>query len=240
MKRLFPILTVCALLCTACHTQEEEATTFNFDNTCWFDGYEFFVGSHDTITNNPDLFIFQGGTLHEGGSTFALLQVATDTFVIKSYPGTEWTAVGVEGDTAVLQQLGEKTIIVCLNPEDDEADTLWMYDPGDKSPMAAYEDILIQTRVLALTGTYYDSVKKVTYQFFDTTLVRTDAKGVADTQTFHFFYSFDMPSHLLQFSNNEQFWYEITPTGMDLFNAKYWSEEDDYMRQYRFAQLKKL
>ena len=219
MKRLFPILTVCALLCTACHTQEEEATTFNFDNTCWFDGYEFFVGSHDTITNNPDLFIFQGGTLHEGGSTFALLQVATDTFVIKSYPGTEWTAVGVEGDTAVLQQLGEKTIIVCLNPEDDEADTLWMYDPGDKSPMAAYEHILIHTRVLALTGTYYDSVKKITYQFFDT---------------------FDMPSHLLQFSNNEQFWYEITPTGMDLFNAKYWSEEDDYMRQYRFAQLKKL
>ena len=106
--------------------------------------------------------------------------------------------------------------------------------------MEAYEDILSQTRINALTGTYYDSIKKVTYQFFDTTLVRTNAKGVADTQTFHFFYSFEMPSHLLQLSNNEQFWYEITPTGMDLFNAKYWSEEDDYMRQYRFAQLKKM
>ena len=115
-----------------------------------------------------------------------------------------------------------------------------MYDPGNRSPMKAYEDILIQTRIIALTGTYYDSVKKVTYQFFDTTLVRTNAKGVADTQTFHFFYSFDMPSHLLQLSNKEQFWYEITPTGMDLFNTKYWSEEDDYTRQYRFAQLKKL
>ena len=183
MKRLFPILTVCALLCTACHTQEEEATTFNFDNTCWFDGYEFFVGSHDTITNNPDLFIFQGGTLHEGGSTFALLQVATDTFVIKSYPGTEWTAVGVEGDTAVLQQLGEKTIIVCLNPEDDEADTLWMYDPGDKSPMAAYEDILIQTRINTLTGTYYDSIMTPRSSAPTTKAWRTPRRSTSSTRS---------------------------------------------------------
>ena len=50
MKKLFPILIAFALLCSACHTQEEEVATFNFDNTCWFDGYEFFVGSHDTIT----------------------------------------------------------------------------------------------------------------------------------------------------------------------------------------------
>ena len=105
---------------------------------------QFFVGSHDTITNNPDLFIFQGGTLHEGGSTFALLQVATDTFVINTYPGNGWTSVGVVGDTAVLQHIGEKTIIVCHNSEDNEADTLWMYDSGDKGPMKAYEDLLIQ------------------------------------------------------------------------------------------------
>ncbi|MBQ6068957.1 MAG: hypothetical protein IJK84_05585 [Bacteroidales bacterium] len=239
MKRLFPILTALALLCTACHTQEEEVATFNFDNTCWFDGYEYFVGSPDTVSDNPDLTIFNGGTLHEGGSTFALLKVATDTFVIQPYPGEEWTAVGVEGDTAVLLEHNGKRIIVCLNPEDEEADTLWMYDPGDKSPMKAYEDLLIQKRINSLAGTYYDSVKKVTYHFADTTLVRTTDKGVADTQTFHFFYSFEMPSHLLQLSNGEQFWYEITPTGMDLFKAKYWSEEDDYMRQYRFAQLKK-
>ena len=239
MKKLFFILTAFALLCTACHMQEEEVASFNFDSTCWFDGYEFFVGSRDTVTNNPDLYIFAGGTLHEGGSTFALLQVATDTFVIQPFPGQDWTAVGVEGDTAVMRQLGGQTIIVCLNPEDDESDTLWMYNPGDKSPMEAYEQLLLQKRISSLAGTYYDARKKVTYQFVDTTLIRTNDKGVADTQTFHFFYSFEMPSHLLQLSNNEQFWYEITPKGMDLFNAKYWSEDDDYMRQTRFAQLER-
>lgn len=241
MKKKLILLSIgFAMLCVACNNSKEEVATFDFNNTCWFVGYEFFVGSRDTITNNPDLFIFQGGTLHEGGSTFALLQVATDTFVINTYPGNGWTSVGVVGDTAVLQHIGEKTIIVCHNSEDNEADTLWMYDPGDKGPMKAYEDLLIQTRIAALAGTYYDSIKKETYQFIDTTLVRTNAKGVADTQTFHFFYSFEMPSNLLQLSNKEQFWYGITPTGMDLFNAQYWSEEDDYMRQYRFAQLKRL
>ena len=241
MKKLFPILTTCfMLLCAACgNNSKEEVAAFDFENTCWFDGYEFFVGSHDTVSNNPNLFIFKGGTLHEGGSTFALLQVAQDTFVIQPFPGEDWTAVGVEGDTAVLQQNGGQTIIVCLNPEDPESDTLWMYDPGDMTPMAAYESLLLQRRVEALAGTYFDAKKKITYTFTDTFLIRTDAKGVADTQSFHFFYSFEMPSHLLQLSNKEQFWYEFTPKGMDLFNAKLWSEEEDYIRQTRFAQLER-
>ena len=239
MKRLFPILTVCALLCTACHTQEEEANTFNFDNTCWFDGYEFFVGSHDTITNNPDLFIFQGGTLHEGGSTFALRQVAVDTFIIQPIAGETWVAVGVEGDTAVLERKGDLAMIVCHRPDDPECDTLWQYLPGNKTPMEAYRDLLITSRLGDLAGSYVDSVGKMTYQFVDSLLIRTPANGKADTQSFHFFYSFEMPSHLLILSNNEEIWYEKTSQGLDLFKAKYIAAAEDYTREKPFANLVK-
>lgn len=238
-KTLFILATCFAMLNVACDNPTEEVATFDFDNSCWFDGYEFFIGGHDTVTNNPDLVVFRGGTLHEGGSTFAILQVATDTFVIQPYPGEDWTAVGVEGDTAILLHQGNQAILICMNPEDGESDTLWMYNPGSKTPIEAYEDLLIQKRVNSLAGTYYDAKAKQTYCFNDTTLIRTNSKGVSDTQTFHFFYSFEMPSHLLQLSNKEQFWYEITPKGLDLFNVRYWSEENDYTRQTRFAQLEK-
>ena len=237
MKKLFPILTLClAIMCMACDHQEE-VSSFNFDQTCWFDGYEFFVCSPDTVTNNPDLLIFSGGTLHEGGSTFALLKVAVDTFVIQPFPGEDWTAVGVAGDTVVRHQLGDQTILVCYRPDDPEADTLRMFDPGNKTPIEAYHDLLIQQRLNVLNGTYWDEKHQTTYTFANTLLVRTDAKGTSDTQTFSFFYSFDMPSRTLILSNQEKLWYEPTPAGLDIYNAKYWITEDDYTRSTPVARL---
>lgn len=239
MKKNLILLSICfAMLGVACNnSHEEEVASYDFSNTCWFDGYEFFVGSTDTTTTG--LYNFAGGTLHEGGSTFALRQIALDTFVIQPIAGESWVAVGVEGDTVVRENVGNLSILVCHNPEDSECDTLWQFEPGNKTPMEAYEELLVQNRLKGLAGTYYDAKKKVTYEFIDSMMVRTNAKGVTDTQSFHFFYSFDMPGHVLQFSNNEQFWYELTTAGMDLYNIKYWKNEDDYSREARFAQLEK-
>lgn len=239
LRRLSAFTFGLMLLFTACNNAPEPDTTFHFDGTCWFDGYEYFVGHSDTVTNKPDLYIFRGGTLHEGGAAFALLQVSADTFIIQPFPLEEWTAVGVEGDTAVMEHQGNQTIIVCHRPNDPESDTLWLYDPGNLSPMAAYEQLLLQRKLKALAGTYFDPQKKLTYQFVDTLLVRTDDKGVADTASFHFFYSFEMPSQILQFSNGDQFWYELTPKGMDLYDIKYWKQEEDFSRESLIAQLEK-
>ncbi len=238
MKQKLILLSICfALLGAACNNSKDEVASFDFNNTCWFDGYEFFVGGSDTTVT--DVFNFAGGTLHEGGSTFSLRQVAVDTFVIQPTAGTTWVAVGVEGDTVVREPFGSLSMLVCHRPNDPECDTLWQYDPGDKTPMEAYEQLLLQKRIGSLTGTYYDAQKKLTYQFFDTFLVRINEKGVADTQSFHFFYSFDMPSHILQLSNSDQFWYELTPKGMDLYDIKYWKQEEDFTRESLIAQLER-
>jgi hypothetical protein len=227
-----------ALLGVACNnSHKEEVASFDFDKTCWFDGYEYFVGSADTTDAN--LFCFAGGTLHEGGSTFALRQVAVDTFIIQPIAGETWVAVGVEGDTAVLVRKGNLAMIVCHRPDDPECDTLWQYLPGNKTPMEAYRDLLITSRLGDLAGTYVDSVGKMTYQFVDSLLIRTPANCKADTQSFHFFYSFEMPSHLLILSNNEEIWYEKTSQGLDLFKAKYIAAVEDYTREKPFANLVK-
>lgn len=226
----------------ACNnSQKEDVATFDFNNTCWFDGYEFFVGSADTTT--AGLYNFAGGNLHEGGSTFALRQLATDTFVIQPVAGVSWVswvAMGVEGDTAVREPFGDLSIIVFHNPEDPECDTLWQYNPGSKTPMEAYRDLLIDRRLKVLAGTYTDAKGKLTYQFVDSLLIRTPENGKPDTQSFHFFYSFDMPSHLLCLSSKENIWYEKTDKGLDLFNATYEASVQDYLRGKLFAKLEKL
>ena len=238
MKQKLILLSICfAMLGVACNNSKEEVTSFDFNNTCWFDGYEFFVGGSDTTA--AGVFNFAGGTLHEGGSTFSLHQVAVDTFVIQPIAGENWVAVGVEGDTVVREPYGNLSMLVCHRPDDPECDTLWQYDPGNMTPMEAYEQLLLQKRISSIAGTYFDAKKKMTYQFFDTFLVRTNDKGVADTQSFHFFYSFDMPSHILQLSNADQFWYELTPKGMDLYDIKYWKQEEDFSRESLIAQLEK-
>ncbi len=230
------------MLGVACNSAPEEVASFDYNNTCWFDGYEYFVGTTDTATG---LICFAGGNLREGGSTFALREIGVDTFVIQPVAGETWVAVGVEGDTAVREYVGGDTsagalsMLICHRPDDPECDTLWQYMPGTQTPKEAYEGLLIQKRLGSLAGKYYDAKKKTTYEFYDTFLVRTNDKGVADTQSFHFFYAFDMPSHVLQFSGQDPFWYELTPKGLDLFKVKYWKSEKDYSREARFAQLER-
>ena len=81
MKKFLLILSIAALF-AACGTKDKETEpTFDFANTCWTDGYEFFVGSTDTITHCDSLFLFQGGSLHEGGSPFAMSAMACSRFV---------------------------------------------------------------------------------------------------------------------------------------------------------------
>lgn len=226
-----------SLALTACTPKEEAETGFDFANTCWFDGYEYFVASSDTIEGNPDMILFSGGNLHEGGSTFALRRFALDSFLIQPIPGETWTAVGVEGDTAVVKSCGAQTLLICLRPDDPEADTLYLFDAVGREPAEVYEELLIAKRLNDLSGTYLDAKKNITYQFADTLLIRTDAKGVADTQSFSFFYEYDMPSHTLVLSEKEQIWYELTSAGMDLFKVKYWPKEEGYSREARFATL---
>lgn len=239
MKKSSILLSIClALFGVACNSsREKEVVSFDFDNTCWFDGYEFFVGSTDTAS--AGLYNFAGGTLHEGGSTFALRQIAVDTFVIQPVVGESWVAMGVEGDTAVREPYGDLSIIVCHNPEDPECDTLWQYDPGNKTPMEAYRDLLVAHRLNDLVGTYTDAKGKLTYQFADSVLIRTYENGKADTQSFHFFYSFDMPSHILCLSNKEELWYEKTDKGLDLFKVTYDASVQDYIRGMLFAKFEK-
>lgn len=235
-ERLFLFAIAFAMLGAACTAPQEEETSFDFNNTCWFDGYEFFVGSVDTTSG---LCTFAGGTLHEGGSTFALRRVAEDTFVIQPAVGADWVAVGVEGDTVVHERCGESSILVCHRPDDPECDTLYQYDPGDRTPKEAYEELLVQKRLRSIAGRYFDARKKATYQFVDTFLVRTDAREVADTQSFRIFYAYDMPSHVLLLSGGESLWYELTDSGMDVYEAKYLKSVEDYERGGRIAQLEK-
>lgn len=231
------LLIAAALAFAACTPNEEPETGFDFSNSCWFDGYEFFVATADTLGNDPDVILFSGGNLHESGSTFALRRIAIDTFLIQPIPGETWTAVGIEGDTAVVKNDGSKTMLICFRPDDPEADTLTMFDATGRKPIEVYEELLIAKRLNDLRGTYLDTKKSITYQFADTLLIRTDSKGIADTQSFSFFYEFDMPSHTLVISEKEQIWYEITPDGMDLFKVKYWPREEGYSREARFAKL---
>lgn len=236
-KQTISLILLSFLAFAACTPKEEAQTEFDFTNTCWFDGYEFFVGQADTT--RPGTFIFEGGNLHEGGANFALQRIAVDTFVIvPAYElDIDYVSVGVVGDTATRELIGDRMAIICHRPDDPECDTLWMFDPGTKEPIQAYEDLLIAKRLSDLSGTYYDAKKKITYTFSDTTLIRTKDNGDTDTNSFSIFYAFDMPSHVLIISEKEQFWYERTPQGLDLFHVKYWKSEDDYTREARFAVL---
>ena len=113
----------------------------------------------------------------------------------------------------------------------------------DGTTKLAFADLKIKDKTFllfeSLQGVDSERLSDVCDQFVDTLLVRTDDKGVADTASFHFFYSFEMPSQILQFSNGDQFWYELTPKGMDLYDIKYWKQEEDFSRESLIAQLEK-
>ena len=240
MKKLSTILLLGSLLLTACHTSRPPEEVFEIVGSCWTDDYEFFVCYNDTITHDDSLYLFVGGNLHEGGYGFALRMVTADTFIIQPIPGTPMVAVGVEGDSAVLSTDNGRLLLECYRPGDPERDTLKNYDPGDRDPKCVYEELLIQKRLGDIRGTYLDNKSGRTYQFDDTLLVRTPKEGKPDTATFHFFYAYDMPSHTLILSTNEQMWYELTPNGMDLFAVKYWRNEDDYSQEKLLCHLERI
>lgn len=240
MKKTFPILLLGSLLLAACNSSVTPEESLDMVGTCWTDGYEYFVCSNDTITHDDSLFLFGGGNLHEGGYGFAMRKVANDTFIIEPVPGTPMVAVGVEGDTAVLSNGEKGLMLVCFRPDDEERDTLQNYDPGNQDPKVVYEQILLQNKINSLKGIYVDPKTKRTYQFEDTLLIRTPANGNPDTSTFHFFYSFDMPSHTLILSSKEQLWYELTPKGLDLYAVKYWAAENDYSQEKPLYHLERM
>ena len=228
---LLYVLLSAVLGMASCTTHTDIADRpLNLDGTCWTDGYEYFVGSPDTITHNDSLTLFLGGNLHEGGYGFALRRLAADTFLICTIPGTPMVAVGVVGDTVVVRpDSPDDTLLtmICYRPDDPEADTLRQYAPQGLSPMEAYSRLLLQSRLDALSGTYTDAAKGITFQFADTTVVRT-LRGKTDTATFHIFYSFDMPSHTIILSNGDRYSYQLTPQGLDLYAVSYYQAEDDY------------
>ena len=231
MKHSLPLLAFSFYLLVSlasCDSKEPVPEPFNLNGTCWTDGYEFFVGQPDTITNDSTLLLFIGGNLHEGGYGFALQRLSADTFLIRTIPGSPMVAVGMEGDTATLDSLASGRILVCHRPNDPECDTLEMYDPGDMTPYDAFARIILQKRLDDLKGIYTDAKSGMTFEFADTLFIRTPSNGKADTATFHIFYSFDMPTHALILSSGEKLWYEKTAVGLDLFTAKYWIAEEDY------------
>ena len=230
MRKTGIALTLAALFFMAACTsgEDHQEALFELPGTCWTDGYEFFVGQEDTITHDSSLYIFMGGNLHEGGYGFALRRIAADTFLIQTIPGSPMVAVGLEGDTVVLADADSLKMLVCYRPDDPESDTLRQFDPGDLTPYEAYRNILHQSRLDELRGTYNDPKSGMKLEFADTLIIRTFPGKNPDTASFTIFYSYDMPSHALILSTKEKLWYEKTAKGIDLFTAKHWVAEDDY------------
>ena len=220
---------VSILLFASCASEHHPLEAWTLEGTCWTDNYEFFVGSRDTITHDSSLFLFMGGNLHEGGYGFALRQLAFDTFIICPIPGTPMVAVGVVDDTVVLTQSAEGRMLVCFRPDDPEQDTLYQFFPGDKEPIDAFRILLVNYRLKRLGGTYTDPKSGMRYEFVDSTLVRTPANGIPDTQGFHLFFSFDMPTQTIVLGENEMLHYEFTPEGIDLYKAHMVADDDEYL-----------
>lgn len=206
--------------------------------TCWFDGYEFFVCSTDSLNAPDSLFRFEGGTLHEGGSAFALRLIGGDTFAVEPIAGADWVSMGEAGGMAVLDSAGGKPCLLFLHSHDGGADTLFQFDPGNEEPIRAYAKLLYQHHLDGLSGTYLDPKSKTTYRFADSLLIRTKADGRADTLSFTINYEWEMPSHTLLLSDNTAIWYEKTKEGLDLFRTKHWNDgEGWYSREAKIAAL---
>lgn len=241
ISRLF-FAAVAAVLLVSCHNADKpfDEPSFDFTGTCWTDGYEFYVGSPDTITHCDSLILFQGGNLHESGMGFALRMIAPDTYLIDTIPGQAWVAMGVVGDTVILHIIDEEVMLLFYCPDNIDPDTLRSFDPGSKSPREAYATLLHSKRVDAIKGMYVDTKTGTRYQLTDSLYITTDAKGRADTLRYEIFYEFDMPSHTLTLSNGRQVWYEISDKGLDFFAAKFWPNERAYERGALLCQTEKL
>ncbi len=245
MKRVAKYLCatiVSTLLLVSCHHTAEQffEVPFDFIGTCWTDGYEFYVGSTDTITQCDSLILFQGGNLHEGGMGFALRVIAPETYVIEPLPGADWTAMGVPGDTVILHLIDEQVMMLFYCPDNIEPDTLRLFDPGNKPPRQAYAEMLHRKRVESIKGQYVDTETGTRYHITDSLYITIDARGNTDTMRYEIFYEFDMPSHTLILSNGKKVWYEISDKGLDFFAAKYYRKEDAYDRGDLLCQTERL
>lgn len=202
----------------------------------WINGSCIYHGSKVA----PDVLLFEGSNLHEGGYSFTIVAKNDSSFFIggRTWPETEeekkdgyGPSFGQRNNKVVCRLIGGVKVMIVYMLDGTLRDFLRRVKPGEDLA----EDVLSNKAKYELSGKYIDSATRKPVIFYAD---KKTADGLTDAKDYHFETPYDFPDDVITFTNGKHFCYSATDSGLDIYTAV--GQDDQYSKGRRLMSLKKI
>ena len=216
MKRISLIIAMLMVTTLAMQAQKVQKGTF------WHDGFTFY---HANAIDRDGTIHFVGGSLHEGGSQFALKTTtkAGEYTLAENEPGDEYS-MNVSyllrpGNRVTLNTVAGKQVLMFYDGKGALNTVLYAFD-GD-----LYKTMVADIHTL-LAGQYRDTRNRA-FTFTEQGLF--SGPGESDLKPYHILEEYDIPSNVITTPAGTTYQVHITPEGIDLWHGMFNTDEESFI-----------
>jgi hypothetical protein len=179
-------------------------------NGSWTNGWEIF--SSEKI--NDSIWGFSGGSLHEGGSYFAVRVDRNNSLSIAGRLAEDGDAptIGQRKDKIEYKVFDSVRLLVVIAPNGEIRDCLRSTGPGE-----SLWDVVVNSKIrYELSGRYINPANNHAVVFYPDKRV---AEGLWATNGYKFEENYDVPEDVITFGKGHSFYYVKTDSGLLIYKA---------------------
>ena len=208
MKRIFLIIAMLMATSSVMLAQKVQKGTF------WHDGFTFY---HANAIDRDGTIHFMGGSLHEGGSQFALKTTtkAGEYTLAENVPGDEYS-VNVSyllhpGNRVTLNTVAGKQVLMFYDGKGALNTVLYQFD-------GSLEQVMLDDYHTIYAGNYVDHAGN---KFVFSTDGKCQLSGESSLKSYKIEEMYEIPSNVITTAGGAQYEMHLTTKGIDLWHGKY-------------------
>lgn len=182
--------------------------------TFWHDGFTFY---HANAIDRDGTIHFVGGSLHEGGSQFALKTTtkAGEYTLAENVPGDEYS-MNVSyllrpGNRVTLNTVAGKQVLMFYDGKGALNTVLYQFDGG-------LEQVMLNDYYTIYAGNYVDHAGN---KFVFSTDGKCQLSGESSLKPYKIEEMYEIPCNVITTSNGAQYEMHLTTKGIDLWHGKF-------------------
>lgn len=224
MKRISLIIAMLMATTAAMLAQKVQKGTY------WQDGFTFY---HANAIDRDGTIHFMGGSLHEGGSQFALKPTAKagEYTLAENEPGNEYS-MNVsyrlhQGNRVTLNTVAGTQALMFYDDNSALNTVLYKFD-GD------LERVMLDDYYTIYAGNYVDTGGK---KYVFTTDGKCQLSGEKATKPYKIEEMYEIPCNVITAANGAQYEMHLTTKGIDLWHGKYDAYNESFTPDDNVTQL---